>query len=162
MVKSYRIPHLFEVAVLPGEERHSAVAGEAHQVRRPGPARRRHLDIKWLLKLRRSISRVLILSNQIHFAVTPPLVLVLDLAGAARRHLPGRSPPPPLAPSLALAYLRRFVVEINAGRQRNLLRLGSPYSRKYQSFISIAPAELFGNFRVGGVDECMCIITLSL
>ena len=46
MVKSCLIPHLFEVAVLPGEERHSAVAGEAHQVRCPGrPARRRrHLD----------------------------------------------------------------------------------------------------------------------
>ena len=83
--------------------------------------------------------------------------MVLDLAGAARRHLPGRSPPPPLAQSMALAYLRRFVVEINAGRQRNLLRLGSPYSRKYQSFIFIAPAELFGNFRVGGVVECMRI-----
>ena len=31
--------HLFEIPVLPGEERNAAVAGEAHQVRRP---RRRH------------------------------------------------------------------------------------------------------------------------
>ena len=108
MVKSYRIPHLFEVAVLPGEERHSAVAGEAHQVRRPGPARRRHLG--WLLKLRRSISRVSILSNQIHFAVTPPLVLVLD---------PARSLTWPLSASAPRAELGVGIpAPIRGGTQR--------------------------------------------